>query len=210
MEVVLFMLIAPTLIDRITAVAVGLWVLALLTLLQWAAEEQILLPDLSQTAPLATWWAAHFVHFGWQHFLSNAANFAVLYCLVMRHLPLGLWALMLMLLPPWISFCVLSAEGAVVYRGFSGLLCGLAFVGALCQLWRNTLIALAVLLGLSGKIVWELLPGFNPGYAKAWLGGDIAVSAHWSGALGGVVILLLYSLWASYRRLPLPWSKPGP
>lgn len=130
----------------------------------------------------------HFVHLGWIHALLNSAALIMIVWIFPRSFTIraGLGAIVFCAL--YISFGLLALTEVAWYRGFSGILHGLFVVGVLRAeqdiRWR-----LALMLGLLGKLVYELCAGPDS-FTAALIGGAVIESAHWLGAIGGVIVAL--------------------
>jgi rhomboid family GlyGly-CTERM serine protease len=155
---------------------------------------------------------AHLVHVNWTHALINAAAWFIVARLFAPEFtrwrqPIVLVAcalaitLSLALLHPTIAW----------YRGFSGVLHGLFFAGALCWL-LDTLRAgktsmralwLPVLLVVGGaiKVALEQPGGSATPYAD-WLGAGTVPQAHLAGAVTGALLGALFGLTPAKRRQP--------
>ncbi|HEY9148557.1 MAG TPA: rhombosortase [Gammaproteobacteria bacterium] len=129
--------------------------------------------------------SAHWVHLGWSHLLMNMFGLLLVWALVGEALSLLGWLLLLL-------FCSLFTTAAMWllypelqwYVGFSGVLHGMLFGGAMMLFGGGdkgaTLLAGIVLL----KLLWEQLLGPLPGSESA-AGGAVIVEAHLYGALAG-------------------------
>ena len=129
--------------------------------------------------------SAHWVHLGWSHLLMNMFGLLLVWALVGEALNLLGWLLLLL-------FCSLFTTAAMWllypelqwYVGFSGVLHGMLFGGAMMLFGGGdkgaALLAGIVLL----KLLWEQLLGPLPGSESA-AGGAVIVEAHLYGALAG-------------------------
>lgn len=157
---------------------------------------------------------AHLVHINWTHALINAAA----------------WFIVARLFAPeftrWRQPAVLVASALAItvslallhptiawYRGFSGVLHGLFFAGALCWLLRTLragqtslrALWLPVLLVAGGaiKVALEQPGGSATPYAD-WLGAGTVPQAHLAGALTGALLGVIFGLTPATRRQPAP------
>lgn len=131
------------------------------------------------------WLSAHFVHLGWRHTLMNTAALALLAALVGRLASPRYWCLVYIVGALVISFSLWMLEpGLERYVGASGVLHGIAAAGGVLLFTNQKLEGLLLSGGVAAKIIWELLAGANSTTA-AWIGGNIIVEAHATGALFG-------------------------
>ncbi|UCC14970.1 MAG: rhombosortase [Gammaproteobacteria bacterium] len=130
----------------------------------------------------------HVVHLGWRHAILNLTALfllaAAFHGVFDRHgwilvtlgslvaVDIGLWAL---------------APQVAWYVGLSGVLHGLVSAAAVGLLAQRRVLGAIALGVVSLKIVRELWSGASPA-AEAWLGGDVVVTAHLWGAVGGILV----------------------
>ena len=140
----------------------------------WAADFYYL-RDLLWTQPWRIM-TAHWVHVGWMHFLLNML---ALICLVLIFPKINTtrFYIALLLLPIFISVAIyVFSPDVAAYAGFSGVWLGFAY---------------RILLGLSGKLVWEGYFGALSGTAQM-IGSPVLIEAHQYGVLGGIFLSLIF------------------
>lgn len=130
----------------------------------------------------------HLVHLGPYHALLNLLGLLALLLLCPTPLPAREWLRRLLIL-------ALATSGALYgllpelsnYVGLSGVLHGLFLLGLLPMAQRGDRVALAALLYLVGKLVWEQVMG-APLSDEAAIGGRVVTQAH----LFGTLVALVY------------------
>jgi rhomboid family GlyGly-CTERM serine protease len=141
------------------------------------------------------WFSAHFIHLTFTHALLNVTGMIILWFLAVAYVPSCVLMWML-LLAPWLVSIGLyqGGDGAISYRGFSGIFCGF-YVAGVIWCWRESrLFSLFLGAFLVLKIVFEQLPGFDNSYLMSTIGGLVAQDAHLYGALAGCFISCLFML----------------
>lgn len=127
----------------------------------------------------------HGVHTDLVHALMNLAAWPFVFWLAHGEASARQWALGFL-------FCVLGVDAGLWwfspdvawYVGLSGVLHGVLVWSALAA-WRQARFpALAVLLGVAAKLLWEQIAGPLPG-SETWIGHRVVVDAHLYGALSG-------------------------
>jgi rhomboid family GlyGly-CTERM serine protease len=141
----------------------------------------------------AEWWrllSGNFVHLGWVHWSFNAASLVLLVLLCPEVLRVQEWVRRVLLVGLGMSLGLyLLAPQLATYVGLSGLIYGLFVLGLGRQAAAKDGIAIACLVFLAARIVWELRFG-APAYEQKWMGGAVVAESHLSGALAA----LLYGL----------------
>jgi rhomboid family GlyGly-CTERM serine protease len=132
-------------------------------------------------------WGGNFTHFGWYHTAMNAAGFFAVMMILFWHLPWQKSLLVLTLIPVGVGVGLLVTD-VDVYRGFSGANYGLLAYGLLAGLLTNMGAYGVALLVLSGKIALEQMPGYDINYLREEIGVAVAVEAHLSGFITGVLL----------------------
>jgi len=127
----------------------------------------------------------HLVHGGLAHLLLNMAGLGLIAALFSRDYTLRQWLIVLLLSAMAIDTGFVLFEPQLQwYVGLSGVLHGALAAGAVAW-WRHESkpLALALTVGLIGKLAWEQWQGALP------LSGDmpVIVDAHLYGAIGGLV-----------------------
>jgi len=81
------------------------------------------------------------------------------------------------------------------YVGLSGVLYGVLALGFLKNFDNNPVLHTIVLALITGKIVWEQLPGFDANYLRSQIDAAVIVDAHLYGFFCGVAFYLIYRIW---------------
>jgi len=131
--------------------------------------------------------SGHFVHLGWYHLALNLLGLLALQVLCPKPVRPREWALRVIWLALAISMALYATAPTLGnYVGLSGVLHGL-FVLALVPMAREgDRLALACLLYLLGKIVWEQVMG-APVSDEHAIGGHVVTLAHLFGTLAALV-----------------------
>ena len=158
------------------------------------------------------WWrlvTGHFVHLNHWHLLLNLGGF-LLCCYFFsdvydRHL-FFLWLLVSAPIVGLVFYFVDDLAGN--YAGLSGLLHGWLII-ALIVGWRtHPWIHALVLALITGRLIWEQLPGYDADYLRDYIDGAVHVNAHLYGALVGLflsfAVLLTRRLKQHKQRRPEP------
>lgn len=144
----------------------------------------------------------HLVHGSLAHLLLNMAGLGLIAALFSRDYTLRQWLIVLLLSAMTINAGFVLFEPQLQwYVGLSGILHGALAAGTVAW-WRHETkpLALALTVGLIGKLTWEQWQGALP------LSGDmpVIVNAHLYGAIGGLVgafgIYLRPQRWSVRRR----------
>lgn len=181
--------------------AVGL-VLLFLFLALWPASLDLLQYQRSDIAGGEFWrvFTGHFVHLNFSHALLNSIGTLLLACVLREEISRRDWWTLTLLAPFVISLGLWLKQPTLTgYAGFSGVLHGLLYFGVLRMLPRAPLLALAVLVLLVGRQVWEQTGFYDPDYLRSLIAGRVMPDAHLFGALTGT-LLGLWSLWRDRLR----------
>ena len=141
------------------------------------------------------WWrllSANFVHLGWWHLFLNALSLVLLVMLCPERLSAMEWLRRILVLSLGMSLGLhwfVPTLGS--YVGLSGMIYGLFLLGLGRQAAMRDGIAIASLVFLAGRILWELTIG-APESEQALIGGGVVAESH----LSGVVAAMLYG-WAT-------------
>jgi rhomboid family GlyGly-CTERM serine protease len=188
----------------------GMWLLGLLcgvsVLLAMGGERARLAMRYERADVLAgEYWrliTGHLVHGSLAHLLLNVAGLGLIAALFSRDYTLRQWLIVLLVSAMAIDAGFVLFEPQLQwYVGLSGVLHGALAAGAVAW-WRHETkpLALALTVGLIGKLTWEQWQGALP------LSGDmpVIVDAHLYGAIGGLVgafgIYLCSQRWSVRRR----------
>jgi rhomboid family GlyGly-CTERM serine protease len=141
--------------------------------------------------------SAHLVHINWPHALVNAAAWWVVARLYAPELPPARQAWVLLISALVISLGLTTLHpGIAWYRGFSGVLHALFFVGGMQWLLaslrgprslRTLWLPVVLMAGGAIKVIAEQPVGSSTPYAE-WLGAGTVPQAHLLGALAGAAI----------------------
>lgn len=134
--------------------------------------------------------SAHWVHVNWPHLMLNAFGLLLCMGITSPRWAIRRWIFYHLFLTLGISvlFTLLNPE-LEWYAGYSGVLYGIFVLAALDLYQRDKLIALALAIGLSTKIILEQVGGFNISSSK-FIGTLVVVDAHLYGALLALSIAL--------------------
>lgn len=164
------------------------------------------LPDLSNHLAFkrdaiqgGAWWrlvTGNFVHFTYYHAVMNALGLGAFSCLLFAGMPLSRWLISFLMvnLAVGLGLFIFDTE-LYEYRGMSGAIYGVLAAGLVLTLTRRSWINGLVLVGLTGKLVYEQLPAFDANYLLAQVGAPVAANAHLFGAVTGAVVGLLARLY---------------
>lgn len=150
---------------------------------EWLAYERAGLHD-------GEWWRAltgHLVHLGIHHAVLNLAGLVALMLLCPAVLPAREWARRTLLLSLAISLGLyLFLPELESYVGLSGVIHGLFLLGLVPMAQQGDRVALACLLFLIGKLLWEQGMGVPLSDEQA-IGGRVVTHAHLFGTLAALV-----------------------
>jgi rhomboid family GlyGly-CTERM serine protease len=188
--------------ERARYAAVGA-ILALATAAQFLGLVPALRYERDGLADGELWRAltAHLVHLGPRHLFLNGVGLVLVAALVGPYLRLAAWLLAFVVSALTISAGLwLGSPGLAWYVGLSGVLHGLFIAGALAGLAlpAERRFALAVLVLVLGKLIWEQGWGALPGTAEA-AGGRVVVDSHLYGGLGGLIAGAMRAGWTRLR-----------
>lgn len=150
--------------------------------------------DRAAFAELALWrvWTGHFVHLGWLHLLMNAAGLWLIALIFRPELNLRAWLLLFLVTPVLISFGLYFVEPDLRwYVGLSGVLHAAFAMALVLGMSRQPRYMLLVGAAFVAKLLYEVYsPAGNIGTAEL-IGGRVITTAHWLGALAGLVVALV-------------------
>lgn len=139
------------------------------------------------------WWrlvTANFVHLGGWHLFLNVLSLALLVALCPDRLSPMEWLRRVLLIGLGMSLGLhWFVPGLATYVGLSGLIYGLFALGLGRQALAGDRIAIASVVFLACRIIWELTIG-APESEQQLIGGGVVAESH----LSGVVSALLYGL----------------
>jgi rhomboid family GlyGly-CTERM serine protease len=150
----------------------------------------------------------HFVHLNFSHALLNSIGLLLLARVMGEEISRRDWWMVTLLAPFVISLGLWLKQPTLIgYAGFSGVLHGLLYFGVLRLLPKTPWLALAVLVLLAGRQVWEQTGFYDPDYLRGLIAGRVMPDAHLFGALTGT-LLGLWSLWRDRLRDGTLLGKP--
>ncbi|NND65609.1 MAG: rhombosortase [Gammaproteobacteria bacterium] len=141
------------------------------------------------------WWrliSGHWTHLGLSHLLLNLSGLIPLWLLFVNEFrwPTWMWVIICGVIAQAIGFMIFEPQ-LRWYVGLSGLLHSIfaAGVWAWCRqkYWLGYIAAVVLL----GKLLWEQIAGPLPSSAET-AGGPVVVDAHWYGAIGGVIAMMVW------------------
>ena len=129
----------------------------------------------------------HLVHLSWGHVWLNLAALIVMAFLFDSLMTARDWIVATTASALAIDAGLFLFEPQVVwYVGLSGSLHGIMIVGAVAMLRSQSKLAIALLVGVVCKLIWEQTSGPIP-FSEATSGGNVLVDAHFYGSIGGVL-----------------------
>ncbi|EGN74299.1 rhomboid family GlyGly-CTERM serine protease [Idiomarina sp. A28L] len=172
---------------------------SVLLLVVFLLPESMLLKLTFERLPIAEgeYWrllSGQFVHFSWGHLWLNIAGIWVMYLLYAEHAPNWRYPLVVCLLALFSNLGMyFFAPEIQAYLGFSGVLYGLFAWGAVVDIRKGIKLGWLLFLGVMLKVSWEYFVG--PVQIGTATVDNLAVSAHFFGALGGGIIALVQLRW---------------
>ena len=147
----------------------------------------------------------HMVHTNLWHTFINLSVLSAAMLLFGRLYKPQEWILIFLLL------CVCDSMGLYLlspwlanYVGLSGVIYGILAIGFLKNFYQNPLLNSAVLIFITGKIIWEQMPGFDVDYLRTQIKAAVIVDAHLYGFISGICFYLGTMVWNKYNV-----GKPG-
>lgn len=137
--------------------------------------------------------SGQFVHLSSGHLWLNIAGIWVMYLLYAEHAPTWRYPLVVAFLAFASNLGMyLFTPEIEAYVGFSGVLYGIFAWGAVIDIQKRVKLGWLLLIGVMLKVSWEYFVGpIELGVASV---GSLAVSAHFFGAVGGIILALTVSL----------------
>ena len=141
------------------------------------------------------WWrllSCHLVHLNHWHMLLNLGGFLLCCYFFVDIYTRRLFFAWLLLSAPVVGVLFHVVDGLEGrYAGLSGLLHGWLVIGLLAGWRTHPWLHSLVLALITGRIIWEQLPGYDVDYMAHVIDGSVYVNAHLYGALVGAVIGVL-------------------
>jgi rhomboid family GlyGly-CTERM serine protease len=134
------------------------------------------------------------VHLGWLHLCRDLAGLGLIWWLICRHLSerIAVGVLAVSALSVGVGLLLFSPR-IEWYVGISGALFGLYTAGVLRICKERLLLGAALLAGMLGILAWSLYAGGLPGETTD-LGGAVIPQAHFYGAIGGALTMVVLEL----------------
>ncbi len=141
----------------------------------------------------------HLVHSNSWHMLLNLSSLVFIGLLFSSLLSGLVWALAFVFCALVVSACYwfISPE-YVIYVGLSAALYGVIIVGALQDLRENKLIASALLIIVTGRVIWQQFDGASDSLADL-VDSRVAIESHLYGIAAGYGFSLLYYCFSLLR-----------
>lgn len=134
-----------------------------------------------------------FTHSNWYHLLLNILGIVFIWLLHAEYTTIKKYWVNVGLLGAFTGLMIwLFAPNIVVYTGLSGLLHGLIVWGALEDIKRKLTTGYLLLIGVWAKVLWEQYAGASADVAML-IDSRVAIEAHLFGAIGGVLLAIIYS-----------------
>ena len=182
----------------------GLWLLLLFLsgLLQLTGQVESWRYDRELIA-VGDYWlllSGHIVHLNWNHWALNMAGLGIVafFFSAYGNLLQWLWVVFTSMVFVGVGLYWMNSD-VVTYVGLSGVLHGLFIFGAIRESRVYPWSGYALLVLLVAKLIWEFMNGAMPG-SEELTAGRVITDAHLYGAVGGLLAVLLLSLWALRRK----------
>ncbi|RRS06808.1 rhombosortase [Pseudoalteromonas sp. J010] len=134
-----------------------------------------------------------FTHSNWYHLLLNILGIVFIWLLHAEYTTIKKYWVNVGLLGAFTGLTIwFFAPNIVVYTGLSGLLHGLIVWGALEDIKRKLTTGYLLLIGVWAKVLWEQYAGASADVAML-IDSRVAIEAHLFGAIGGVLLAIIYS-----------------
>ncbi|PCJ48890.1 MAG: rhombosortase [Gammaproteobacteria bacterium] len=133
----------------------------------------------------------HLVHSNGWHLLLNLASLFMIGLLFSQHLSIRFWLISFLSSAMIISGCYYwIAPEYHYYVGLSAVLYGVIIIGALLDLKQQPLIALLILVVVTGRVIWQQYSGSMDSLADL-IEDRVAIESHLFGICSGYVIGLV-------------------
>ena len=173
---------------------------AIMGLLQLLGPEHLRYQP--QLLHIGEWWrflTGHWVHANWTHYALNMAGLGLCLALTEVRWTLWDWSWRILLLSVGISILFWQFNPDIGwYVGFSGVLFGLYVLAAVDSLARQKLIAVALLIIIGLKIVFDLIPSAKIDSSDL-IGVPVLTEAHLYGVLVALCVVLLMQVQVYFR-----------
>ncbi|TKB45726.1 rhombosortase [Thalassotalea mangrovi] len=144
----------------------------------------------------------HFDHTNLNHMLLNIAGLTMLWALHGDHYRHGIFITVFLVSALACSIGIYLFDPQMLrYVGLSGVLHGIFVFGAIADIRTGDKTGYLLLLGVSGKILYEQTVGASS-EMEEMIGANVAVDAHLYGALGGVIAAFLLAMVIKHQEKP--------
>lgn len=135
--------------------------------------------------------SCHLVHLNLWHLGMNLAGFLLCCYFFVDVYDRRQFLLWLGLTAPGVGLAIYFIDHAPgYYVGLSGLLHGWLVLALVTGFRTHPWLHGGVLLIIAARLLWEQLPGYDRGYLRHLIDGDVYVNGHLYGALGGLIIAM--------------------
>ena len=135
--------------------------------------------------------SGHLVHSNLWHLLLNIASLVLISTLFATLLNFRQWFWGFLFCGLFVSLCYLFLSPEFEsYVGLSAVLYGAIIIGALHDLQRNLWIAVALLVIVTGRVIWQQFDGASPELAEM-VGTRVAIESHVYGISSGYIYGLI-------------------
>lgn len=138
--------------------------------------------------------SGNIVHLNWAHWALNISGLAIIAFFFSAYGYVFHWLFVLFVAATFVGIGLYWFNPEVItYVGLSGVLHGLFIFGGIREIRFYPASGYALLLILTGKLIWEFFYGAVPG-SEELTRGRVVTDAHLYGAIGGAVAALLLHL----------------
>ena len=176
----------------------ALWGLVMVfsALFQFTEQVELLRYDRADVQQGAYWllFSGHFVHLNWSHWGLNMGGLAIVAFFFSGYYRAGEWLFIVFFTSLFVGLAVYWLNPDIFwYVGLSGVLHGLFIAGVIVEIQRFPASGWALILLISGKLLWETVYGPLPG-SESMSGGRVVVEAHLYGFVGGLIAISLLAM----------------
>lgn len=141
------------------------------------------------------WWrllSAHFTHSTWNHFALNMLGLFIMSYLFSQVATWLRWLSLMIFVSLFSSACFYFFQSNdYIYVGMSDTLHGVIIAYALLDFKNFKLGSSILIVGTLGKVIWEQTPFYVEASAE-FIGGRVATESHFYGAIGGLILGLVF------------------
>lgn len=154
------------------------------------------------------WWrflSAHFTHSTWNHLLLNMLGLFIMSYLFLHVATWRRWLGIMFFGSLFCSTCFYFFAGeSYIYVGMSAVLHSVIITFAILDYKNFRLGSIILITGTLAKVIWEQSPWYIESSGD-FIGGRVATESHLYGTIAGVILGLMFLLWA---RFASPASEP--